>query len=293
MSGYRDSKIIEDTIYQTYIRFFEIAEGRRRWNLFKDIPWEQSNPEATELLGDFVEQFCGVELYLPDYTAKLMHTLRRSRGRGWFLANWGYEESKHSLTLEKWLIVSGKRTEESVQDFSDVVLEGEWDPPFSEPRQMMIYGMIQELATHVNYKRLRQMALSEGDRALGTALRFIAIDEMAHFGFYRDVVKTYLALDEDNTRADLAFVFKNFAMPAQRIVPGAEERARRMAEVGLYGPREYIKLVKEPIETALGLGSIKQLQRQYLDVEGRPRRFIVPDAPGLATGAGTLVSAEE
>jgi acyl-[acyl-carrier-protein] desaturase len=229
-------------------------------------------------------------LYLPDYTAKLMHTLRRSRGRGWFLANWGYEESKHSLTLEKWLVTSGKRTEEGVQDFSDVVLEGEWDPPFSEPRQMMIYGMIQELATHVNYKRLRQMALTEGDMALAVALRFIAIDEMAHFGFYRDVVKTYLALDEDNTRADIAFVFKHFTMPAQRIVPQAEERAQRMAESGLYGPREYIKLVKEPIETALGLGSIKQLQRQYLDVEGRPRSFIVPSASGIG---GVLLSAEE
>ena len=289
MSGHRDSKIIEDAIYHTYIRFFEIAEDRRRWNLFKDIPWDKTNPNATELLGDFVEQFCGVELYLPDYTAKLMHTLRRSRGRGWFLANWGYEESKHSLTLEKWLITSGKRTEENVRNFSDVVLEGEWDLPFSEPRQMMIYGMIQELATHVNYKRLRQMARDEGDNALAVALRFIAIDEMSHFGFYRDVVKVYMAIDEDNTKADIAYVFKHFVMPAQKIVPGAEERSHRMAESGLYGPREYIKLVKEPIETALGLGNIKQLQHQYLAVDGRPKSFIVPAVSGL----GSLVTTQE
>jgi acyl-[acyl-carrier-protein] desaturase len=141
--------------------------------------------------------------------------------------------------------------------------------------------MIQELATHVNYKRLRDMARTEGDEALGVALRYIAIDEMAHFSFYRDVVKTYLALDEDNTLADLAFVFKNFAMPAQGLVPQAEERAQRMAEVGLYGPREYIKLVKEPIQSALGIGNIKQLQNQYLDVDGRPKSFVVPDVPGL------------
>ena len=236
MSRDSESKIIEDTMMKMYMKFFEIAEERRRWNLFKDIPWEDVNPQASELLGDFVEQFCGVELYLPDYTSKLTQMLRHSRGRGWFLANWGYEESKHSLTLEKWLVLSGKRSEESVRDFSDVVLEGSWDPPFSEPRQIMIYGMIQELATHVNYKRLRDMARTEGDEALAVALRFISIDEMSHFGFYRDVVKVYLALDEDNTLADLAFVFKNFVMPAQRVVPMAEERAQRMAEVGLYGP---------------------------------------------------------
>ena len=281
MAAHHESKVIEDAIYRSYMRFFEIAEDRRRWNLFKDIPWEQTNPNANELLGDFVEQFCGVELYLPDYTSKLTQMLRRSRGRGWFLANWGYEESKHSLTLEKWLVTSGKRTEKSVADFSDVVLEHSWDPPFSEPRQMMMYGMIQELATHVNYKRLRDMAHDEGDIALKTALRFIAIDEMAHYSFYRDVVKVYMALDEDNTKADLAFVFKNFTMPAQQIVPQAEERARRMIEVGLYGPREYIRLVKEPIETALGIGNVKQLQRQYLDVDGRPKSFVVPSVAGI------------
>src|SRR5579884_3157021 len=108
MGGYRDSKIIEDTIVKAYMRFFEIAEERRRWNLFKDIPGEQVNPQASEMLGDFVEQFCGVELYLPDYTAKITKMIRRSRGRGWFMMNWGYEESKHSLTLERWLIASGK-----------------------------------------------------------------------------------------------------------------------------------------------------------------------------------------
>src|SRR5271157_3518878 len=85
MSGYRDNKIIEDAILKTYMRFFEIAEDRRRWNLFNDIPWDKTNPNATEMLGDFVEQFCGVELYLPDYTSKITHMVRRSRGRGWFM----------------------------------------------------------------------------------------------------------------------------------------------------------------------------------------------------------------
>ena len=287
MSSKSESKIIEDTMIKMYLKFFEVAEDRRRWNLFKDIPWEDVNTNASEMLGDFVEQFCGVELYLPDYTSKLTRMLRHSRGRSWFLANWGYEESKHSLTLEKWLVLSGKRSEESVRDFSDVVLEGAWDPPFSEPRQIMIYGMIQELATHVNYKRLRDMSQREGDQALAAALRFISIDEMSHFGFYRDVVKVYLALDEDNTLADLAFVFKNFVMPAQRVVPMAEERAQRMAAVGLYGPREYISLVKEPIQTALGIGNIKQLQRQYLEVDGRPRSFIVPDVTTMPSVLST------
>lgn len=269
------AKVMEDTFQRNYMRFFEIAEGRRRWNLFTDIPWNKVNPAASSVLGEFVEQFCGVELYLPDYTSKLIQMMRRSRGRGWFLANWGYEESKHSITLETWLLRSGQRTEEGVRDFSDVILENEWALPFETPRQMMIYTMIQELATHVNYKQLRTVAQQENDEALSVALHFIAADEMAHYGFYRDTIKVYLALDEDNTKADLAFVFKHFAMPALSLVPEAEERGRKLEAMGLYGPRQYVKLVKDPIEKALGIGNVRQLQRQYLEVDGRPKSFTV------------------
>jgi acyl-[acyl-carrier-protein] desaturase len=54
-------------------------------------------------------------MYLPDFTAKLLNMIRRSRGRAWFHVNWGYEESKHSLALEAWLLASGHRTEEQRQ----------------------------------------------------------------------------------------------------------------------------------------------------------------------------------
>jgi hypothetical protein len=35
-----------------------------------------------------------------------MPQVRGSRGRAWFHANWGYEESKHSMALGDWLLRS-------------------------------------------------------------------------------------------------------------------------------------------------------------------------------------------
>src|SRR5688500_16838588 len=108
---------MEDFFYREFIKYFKLAEEKRRWNLFKDIHWAEANPESSETMSQCVETFCADEMYLPYFAAKLLHMIRRSRGRAWFHVNWGYEESKHSLTLETWLLVSGHRTEKQRKQF--------------------------------------------------------------------------------------------------------------------------------------------------------------------------------
>ena len=53
-------------------------------------------------------------MYLPDYVSQGINLLRQNFGAAWFAANWGYEESKHALTLRHWLIKSGHRTEDQM-----------------------------------------------------------------------------------------------------------------------------------------------------------------------------------
>jgi len=107
---------IEELFFENYLKFFQRAEEKRRWNMERDIPWDKVNPEASCLTATIVQFFSAVEMYLPDYTSKMMQMIRQSRGRAWFHANWGYEESKHSIVLEDWLLRSGKRTEEQIRD---------------------------------------------------------------------------------------------------------------------------------------------------------------------------------
>ncbi|MES2461364.1 MAG: acyl-ACP desaturase, partial [Armatimonadota bacterium] len=188
---------VEEIFFENFLKYFKNAEEKRRWSIDKDIPWDKTSPNSTEVTAQIVESFTAVEMYLPDYTHKIMELIRRSRGRAWFQANWGFEESKHSIVLEEWLIRSGKRTEEQMREFENQLLGAEWQLPFDSPRQMIIYTTIQELATGVNYTNLRRRAESEGDEALARTLRWVSADESAHYNFFRKGVKTYLALEPE------------------------------------------------------------------------------------------------
>lgn len=152
------------------------------------------------------------------------------------------------MVLEEWLLRSGKRTEEQVKDFADSLLDGKgWELPFDHPRQMMIYTMVQELATGLNYVNLRRRAISENDGALAGLLKWVAADESAHYHFYRSGVKAYMELEPAETIADIKFVFEQFSMPGQALIPGWDQCSRAIDKAGIYGPRMYLQKVRTPI----------------------------------------------
>ena len=104
--------------------------------------------------------------------------IRANKGWSWFHANWGYEESKHSLALGDWLLRSGHRTEEQMADLEDQLSQTEWELPQDSPHGMLIYAMTQEMATWLHYRNLRLKVLERhGDPALSTLLQYIAVDE--------------------------------------------------------------------------------------------------------------------
>src|SRR5215212_12152887 len=122
-------------LYRLFREQFGQAERRRRWSL-DDIPWGECNRSLNPAIADVVQTFTAVELYLPDYLGKLIAQVRDNRGRAWFLANWGYEESKHSMALEDWLLKSGMRTDEQLADLHADVVAHEWDVPYDNNRFM-------------------------------------------------------------------------------------------------------------------------------------------------------------
>ena len=271
---------IEEIFFESFLRYFRTSEEKRRWNMWRDIPWEKTSPNTTEITASIVESFSAVEMFLPDYTSKIMQLIRRSRGRAWFQANWGYEESRHSMVLEEWLLRSGKRSIEQIRDFEDSLLGEEWQLPFDTPRQMIIYTMTQELATGLNYTNLRRRAESEGDEALARTLRWVSADESAHYNFFRKGVKAYLALEPEETVTDLKFVFDNFAMPAHALIPEWEERGKAIEEAGIYGPKMYLAKIRRPVLEDLGIS------RQQLKQVGLPE----PEADEIADRAEQRVA---
>jgi acyl-[acyl-carrier-protein] desaturase len=265
-------KRIEERLYREYMDFFEKAERERRWNLFTDVPWDKINPQASNDLADCAETFASVEMYLPDYVAGGINIVREYFGRAWFQANWGYEESKHSIALGEYMMRSGKRTQDQWFDLQNQILSKQWKVPFDTARQMTCYGMIQEQATFVIYCKHRDFARRENDECLWTIYDFIARDEIAHTRFYQSVVKVLLDEDRVGTLADIAHVFANFQMPGVDLVPEYDQRILKMRGEGGIDRDVFIRKVYLPILKYIGVSRHEMLAAQRQAIDARRAR---------------------
>jgi acyl-[acyl-carrier-protein] desaturase len=244
---------LEKAYYRLYRDFFDQAEKKRRWSLRDDIPWGQCNRAMDPAVADIIETFCAVELYLPDYLAKNLPRMRANRGRAWFYANWGYEESKHSLALGDWLLRSGARTEEQMADLEEEVFQHEWNLPHDSPLGMVIYGMVQELATWLNYRNLRHRVEERGDPALSKLLGLIQVDERAHYDFYRRITLMYLERDRAGTVEQLRRVIASFAMPALFMLAGSRQRVEAIKALEVFDADIFYRDVVRPLLETLGI----------------------------------------
>jgi acyl-[acyl-carrier-protein] desaturase len=245
---------IEQAFWRLYRDFFDKAEKRRRWSLRDDIPWDQCNPYTDTAVADVVESFCAVELYLPDYTSKILPVVRPSRGRTWFYANWGYEESKHSLALGDWLLRSRARTDEQMADLEKGVFQKEWNLPHDSQLGMLVYAMTQELATFLSYRNLRLRLEERGDDpALNKLLRLVAVDERAHYEFFRECVEIHLKYDRAGTLEQLRRVMHNFAMPAINDLADSRRRVAAINSLAIMSEDIYFRDVYLPILAELGV----------------------------------------
>jgi acyl-[acyl-carrier-protein] desaturase len=245
---------IEQAFWTLYRDFFDKAEKKRRWSIRDDIPWDQCNPALDPAIADVVESFCSVELYLPDYTSKILPVVRPSRGRTWFYANWGYEESKHSLVLADWLLKSGARSDEQMTDIENNVFQMEWNLPHDSHLGMLVYAMTQEMATFLAYRNLRQRVEENGrDPALEKVLSLLTIDERAHYSFFRDCVEIYLREDRQATLAEMRRVMNDFAMPAINDLVESRRRLGEIRELDIMSEDIYYREVYLPILESLGV----------------------------------------
>jgi acyl-[acyl-carrier-protein] desaturase len=241
-------------LYRLFREYFDLAERKRRWSIRDDVPWEQCNRSLNPAVADVVETFCAVELYLPDYLGKLITQVRDNRGRAWMLANWGYEECKHSMVLEDWLLRSGRRSDEQLADLHATVFAHEWQLPYDNPQAMLCYTMFQELATQVHYANLRRVVRAEGGcPALEQALLLVAKDEAAHADFFRRLVAVYLADDREGTLEQIRRVANSFRMPAVHMLADSRRRMADVLDLGIFTEEMFIAQVYDPILARLGL----------------------------------------
>ena len=239
-------------IWQAFRDYFDVAEKKRRWNVRDSIPWDQCNPGVDPAVADVVQTFGMVEMFLPDYLSKQLAQVRGNKGRAWMLASWGYEESKHSMALNDWLLKAGQRTEEQLQDMDDDVAGREWGLRYNDPLATVVYTMVQEVATRVNYRNLRKVA---GGRcpALDRVLELVQIDEAAHGHFFRQLVSIYLESDRAATLERLRLVLNTFSMPADHLLADGRRRVAAVKALKIFDEGMFLTEVATPLLSQLGL----------------------------------------
>jgi len=218
---------IREKMHRAYLEFFEVAERKRRWSLFDDIPWEKldaSKNSEQQAIG--VETYCAEEMYVPDYTSKGIAQKRSVFGAAWFQICWSYEESKHALVFREYLTRSGMRSEAQFAAMEDELSANTWNMPFETSRQIACYGALQEAVTFLAYKAQKDKAACDGNEVLATIFSLVARDEAAHAGFYRTVVEMELAEDRAGSIADLALVVSKFKMPGDGLIRDYQQKLR-------------------------------------------------------------------
>jgi acyl-[acyl-carrier-protein] desaturase len=273
------SPTMREAVYRAYMEFFEVAEKKRRWNMFDDIPWDQLDRSRTDEADAIrVETFCGVELYVPDYVLQGLNSTRSCFGQAWFVANWGYEESKHALVFREYLIRSGLRTQQQYDAYEDQIFSRQWQSPAKTMRQIAIYGAFQEIATYHIYHVQREKAQRDGNVVLDRIFHYVSRDEAAHCSFYRKVVALEMAEDPAGTLEDLACLLLNFQMPGAALIP---EYHRRLDTEG-------VGLTKEKFMAAAIFPTLRQFGTTRAELM---KVYRARQAREQAEGAWTSVAA--
>ncbi|MFE3757729.1 acyl-ACP desaturase [Nocardia tengchongensis] len=251
------------------MEFFELAERKRRWSVFDDIPWEKWEERfADPVLATCAETFLGVEMYLPDYVAEGLNLTRDSFGQAWFHVNWGYEESKHGLALREYLVRTGQRSEEQMRDYERTILSKSWELPFRTPRRMFVYGALQEKVTWMSYRGQRERAIAVGDPVMTEICRLIARDEAAHSDFYQKALIACIQEDEPGTLRDILHVLENFRMPGEELLPDYETRTQVAMGTGV-SRETFFRDVLAPLFKKIGITRKDLIRARHATVEQR------------------------
>ena len=191
---------------------------------------------------------------------------------------WTAEEDRHGQVLHDYVrdtrLFSERRFEEMQFEYLKAGFHPSWD---QDPYRVFVYTTVQERATQHSHAMTGHLA-GAYEPTLGVVLDRIAREEARHFAFYRSVFAEILKRDPDQALHSAAFILPAIDMPGVTI-PGFRELADVIRRSGIYGPRDYLRIVQEQIkfwriETLTGLNELgRKAQEKILGIPDRLRRI--------------------
>ncbi len=228
-SGQRARQRILSWCFLALFRWYEERAIRKRnWSPDASFDWTEGVLDHNEDFSRLVVGFFAVEQYAPDYTAELCRLVRDNYGQSQFQLRWGMEESRHAglwrnVISSREIMAPGELDEYAVD-----LRKRSWTPPHDTPLSMLIYTVFQERATQITYNNfLRYLNPPERSAESGNQpdpkllgpVRAIIADEVAHFHFFLEGARIYLALYPDETLETIRDVVETFEMPGVELVP--------------------------------------------------------------------------
>lgn len=190
---------------------------------------------------------------------------------------WTAEEDRHGQVLHDYTreasLFKQRRLEEMQFEYLRAGFQPSWD---HDPYRVFAYTTVQERATQHSHAATGQL-IAEHDEQLAMILDRIAREEARHFAFYRTIMKEILDRDPNQGLESLALVLPSIDMPGHTM-PGFRELADVIRRSGIYGPRDYLRIVQEQIrywkiETLEGLSELGRIaQEKIMSIPDRLRR---------------------
>src|SRR5215204_1826115 len=190
---------------------------------------------------------------------------------------WTAEEDRHGAILHDYTrdsqILNNPILERMQFEYLKAGFEPTWD---KDPYRVFVYTTLQERATQVSHANTGKLA-SEYEPTIGMVLSNVAKEEARHYTFYRTIFKEVLERDPNRALASAAEIMPSIDMPGVNM-PHFRELADVIRRAGIYGPRDYLKIVEEQIkfwaiEALTGLDEVgRRAQEKILGVPHRLRR---------------------
>lgn len=160
---------------------------------------------------------------------------------------WTAEEDRHGAILHDYAhdtrILDNPVLEKMQFEYLKAGFAPEWD---RDPYRVFVYTSLQERATQVSHANTGKLA-SEYEPLIGTVLSNVAKEEARHYVFYREVFDGVLKRDPNRAMISAAEIMPSIDMPGVNM-PHFREMADVIRRAGIYGPRDYLKIVEDLIK---------------------------------------------
>jgi acyl-[acyl-carrier-protein] desaturase len=191
---------------------------------------------------------------------------------------WTAEEDRHGQVLHDYArdtrLLDQRKLEEMQFEYLRAGFHPEWD---RDPYRVFAYTTVQERATQFSHSETGKI-VAQYEPRLASILSQVAKEEARHYTFYRTIFEEILKRDPDQALHSASFILPAIDMPGVTM-PGFKDLAEVIRRAGIYGPRDYLRIVQEQIrywkiESIEGLNELgRKAQEKIMGIPARLKRI--------------------